>query len=274
MFRTDKKETTMRMTAASFRKLTGFMFILAPLWLYVNSKVLGTVSGFPDIQFESFDILLARVHESGTRGIIVWYLFIVGGVLYIAAYTMFHKVLEPEQIPWLGVATSLGIVAWAIQFFGAIRWVFVFPYLASVWAEAPNDPVNREIVRIVFDSFNNYAGFALGQTIGIHLTWMWILLVGIAIKKSPMFKPWMGYVAIVIAIGEFIGNLGPLGRVIPGIDIRTFFNISGLFWNFSFIWMAYLGVVMMRARADVYDELVEPAGRRVRQVSGEGAGRG
>jgi hypothetical protein len=250
-----RRRRPMRMSASAFRKLTGVLFILAPLWLFVNTRVLGYVSGFPDIQFGTVDELLTRVHQSGTAGVIVWYLYIVGGVLYIAAYTAFHKVLDPERIRWLGIATALGIVAWAVQFFGLTRWIFVFPYLANEWV-ATSNPQTRETLTIVFHAFNNYAGFALGQTIGIHLTWMWILLVGIAIKKSPLFKPWMGYAAIVIAIGEFIGNLGPLGKVVPGIDIKTFFNISGFFWNLSFLWMAYLGIVMIRSRADVYDDLV------------------
>lgn len=245
----------MRMTAANFRKLTGFMFILTPLWLFVNSRVLGSVSGFPDIQFAGPEELLTRVHESGTTGVIVWYIYIIPGVLYIASTVMLHKVLEPERIRWFGVATTMGVVAWAIQFFGLVRWIFVYPYLADVW-HSTNDPQTRETVTIVFNVINNYAGYALGQTIGIHLTALWILLVGIAIKKSPLFKPWMGYVAIFTAIGEFIGNMGPLGSVIPGIDMKTLFNISGLFWYISYMWMAYLGIHIMRSRADVYDDLV------------------
>ena len=244
----------MRMTMENFRKLTGFMFVLTPLWLFLNSRVLGTVSGFPDIQFAGVDALLQRVHESGTQRIIVWYIYIVPGVLYMASIAMFHKVLSPERILWFGVATSMGITAWAIQFFGLVRWIFVYPYLADQWVVASD--AQKETLEVVFNAFNNYAGFALGQTIGIGLTALWILLVGIAIKKSPLFKPWLGYLGIAIAIGEFIGNLGPLGSVIPQVPIETLFNISGLFWYFSYAWMAYLGIIMIRARADVYDDLV------------------
>jgi hypothetical protein len=249
----------MRMTAESFRKLTGFMFIITPLWLFANSRVLGTISGFPNIQNAGVDELLTRVHESGTAGIIAWYIYIVPGVLYMASITMFHKVLQPERIPWFGVATAMGVTAWAIQFFGLVRWIFVYPYLAELWVASPNDAQKRAIVEVVFNAFNNYAGYALGQTIGIGLTALWILLVGIAIKKSPLFKPWLGYVAIVVAIGEFIGNLGPLGSVIPSVPIEPLFNVSGLFWYISYAWMAYLGVIMMRAPVDVYDELTTEA---------------
>lgn len=244
----------MRMTESNFRKLTGFMFILTPLWLFVNSRVLGVVSGFPDIQFAGPDELLNRVHESGTLGVVVWYFYIVPGVLYIASTVMLQKVLQPERIPWFSVATALGVTSWALQFLGLVRWIFVYPYLADQWITA--DPQKKQTLTIVFDAFNNYAGYALGQTIGIGLTAVWILLVGIAIKKSPLFKPWLGYLAIIVAIGELIGNLGPLGSVIPAIDIRTFFNISGLFWYISYAWMAYLGVIMLRSRVDVYDGLV------------------
>ncbi len=247
----------MRMNAVTFRKLTGFIFIITPLWLFVNSRVLGSISGFPDIQFAGVEPLLTKVHESGTTGILAWYLYLIPGVTYIAAVVMFERVVAPERIPWLSVATVMGIIAWALQFLGAVRWIFVYPYLANVWFGTTN-PQTRETVTIVFNMINNYAGYAIGQTVGIHLTALWILLAGFVLIKSPMFKPWLGYVAIITAIGEFIGNLGPLGSVIPGINMQLLFNVSGFFWYISYMWMAYLGIIMIRARADVYDELIPP----------------
>jgi hypothetical protein len=246
------------MTTSTFRKLTGFIFILTPLWLFVNFQVLSKVSGFPDIQFAGVETLLTKVHESGSTGIITWYVYLIPGALYMAAVVMFEKVLEPERILWLPVATVMGFIAWALQFLGAVRWIFVYPYLANVWFDPKSTATTKEIVTIVFNMINNYAGYGIGQTIGIHLTAVWILLAGIAILKSPMFKPWLGYIAIIIALGEFIGNLGPLGAVIPGVDIQKLFNISGLFWYVSYAWMAFLGILMIRARADVYDDLIPP----------------
>lgn len=239
------------MSNSTFRKITGFLFILSPLWLLVNTELLGRVSGFPDVQFQGVDALMRRVAESGTKGILVWYAYIMGGILYIAAVTAFGKLLAMEKVnrPWLGVATAYGICAWAIQFFGLVRWIFVYPYLAEIWVGNPS-PTTKETVEIVFNAFNNYAGYGLGQTVGIGLTALWIALAGIAIRTSPLFKPWHGWLGILIAIGELIGNLGPLGSVIHTIDIHTFFNISGIAWRISFFWMAYLGVIMMRSKVD------------------------
>ena len=237
------------MSDSRFLKLTGFSFILTPLWLFVNSRILGTVSGFPDIQFAGVDSLLRQVAASGITGILVWYVYIVPGVLYIVSIALFHNVItrEERKRPWFLAATSLGVCAWAIQFFGLVRWIFVYPYLAKLWVNGPSD-ATRETITIVFNAFNNYAGYALGQTIGIGLTAAWILLVGIALLHSQLFKPWLGWVAILTAIGELIGNLGPLGSVIESIDMKTFFNISAICWYISYIWMAYLGVVMMRSK--------------------------
>lgn len=248
----------MRMNDSTFRKLTGFMFILSPLWLFVNLAVLAQVSNFPDIQAKGTDEFLTTVYQAGTKGIIVWYIAIVSGILYTAATVMFHRVLEPERIPWMGVVTTIGIGAWLIQLIGMVRWIFVFPYLANEWVAAAGDPQKRQMVEIVYKAFTNYTGFALGQTIGIHLTAIWAILAGIAILKSPLFKPWLGYVGILIGIGQIIGNIGPLGSVIPEIPIQTLFNVSGIVWYVFYAWMAYLGVIMIRARADVYDELIPP----------------
>ena len=237
------------MSMANFRKLTGFVFMLTPIWLFGNARVLAAVSGFPDIQYEGVDALLTRIHESGTFGIFVWYVFIIPGVLYIAGTVMFHKLLEPEKILWFGVATTMGVIGWAIQFFGLVRWIFVYPYLANIWV-GTNDAKTRETVTIIFTVINNYAGFALGQTIGLYLSAIWLLLVGIAIRKSPLFKPWLGYVAILAAIGISIGNFGALGSVIPWISTQAFFKAAQYFWYASFAWMFYLGLIMVRSRAD------------------------
>lgn len=248
----------MRMSDFTFRKLTGFIFIISPLWLFVNLAVLAKVENFPDLQARGIDEFLTTVYQSGKTGVLVWYAAIVSGILYMAAMAMFHKVLEPERIPWMGVVTTIGIAAWAIQLIGMVRWIFVFPYLANVWAASANNPQKREIVEVVYNAFTNYTGFALGQTIGIHLTAIWTFLAGIAMKKSPLFKPWVGYLAILIAIGQAIGNIGPLGAVLPEIPIQTLFNVSGIVWYIYYLWTAYVGIVMIRARADVYDELVPP----------------
>ena len=75
----------MRMSTTTFRKLTGFIFILTPLWLFVNFRVLGSLSGFPDIQFAGVEALLTKVYQSGTAAIIAWYVYLIPGALYIAA---------------------------------------------------------------------------------------------------------------------------------------------------------------------------------------------
>jgi Domain of unknown function (DUF4386) len=250
----------MRMTDAAFRKLTGFIFIITPLSLFIVLAILARVSDFPDLQAKGVDEFLTTVHQSGTKGVIVWYISMIPGILYMAAMAMFHKVVEPERIPWLGVVTTMGIVAWAVQLIGLVRWIFVFPYLGNEWVAAVNDPQKRAMVEVVYNAFTNYTGFALGQTVGIHLTAIWTFLVGLILIKSPLFKPWHGYLAIVIAIGMAIGNMGPLGAVVPAIDIQTLFNVSGIVWYVYYAWMAYIGLVMLRSRADVYDDYV-PATR-------------
>jgi hypothetical protein len=236
---------------STFRKITGFMFILSPLTLFLSTVLLGKVSGFPDVQAQGVDACLRLVAKSGLTGILAWYAAIVPGILYIAAMGLFQKIVdnEKERRPWFLAATAIGVCAWALQLFGVVRWIFVFPYLADLWVNNPSE-ATKEAVTVTFNAFNNYAGFAIGQTVGIHLTAVWIFLAGIAILTSRLFKPWMGWLAFIIAIGEVVGNIGPLGSVIPTLPTQTYFNISNFFWLLSYIWMAYLGVIMMRAKIE------------------------
>jgi hypothetical protein len=233
---------------SQFRKLTGVFFIISPLALFLTTVILGKVSGFPDIQSEEVDVVLRRVAESGITGILAWYVAMVPGVLYIIAMSLFQKIMdnERERRPWFLATTSIGVSAWALQLFGVVRWVFVFPYLADRWFDSPSE-ATKEAITVTYNAFNNYAGFAIGQTVGILLTAVWIFMAAIAVLTCSLFKPWLGWLGFIIAIGMAIGNVAPLGSVIPAVDTQAFFAIANVFWILSYAWMVYLGWLMIRA---------------------------
>ena len=236
------------MSDSQFRKLTGVFFIISPLALFFTTVILGRVSGFPDIQTAPVDVVMRRVAESGVTGILAWYAAMVPGFLYIIAMSLFQKIMdnERERRPWFLATTSIGVCAWALQLFGVVRWVFVFPYLAKVWADSPSE-ATQEAITVTYNAFNNYAGFAIGQTVGIYLTAIWIFMAGIAVLTCSLFKPWLGWISFPIAIGMSIGNIAPLGSVIPSVDTQAYFAIANVFWILSYAWMVYLGWLMIRA---------------------------
>ena len=66
----------------------------------------------------------------------------------------------------LAVATTVGVLAAAVQFLGLIRWPFLVPYLARAAADPDATPARLEAVDVVFQSFNRYLGVAVGEHLG------------------------------------------------------------------------------------------------------------
>ncbi len=236
------------MSEATFRKLTGILFIIIPIWLFANWTLLGQLVGVPEIQAQGVDALLTRYHEGGVGLIITWVIYFIPGLLFVVAIVMFHRVIAPENIPYMAVATTIGATSWILQFFGLVRWVFVYPFMADLWTDPSTTQTKKEAVEVAFQLINQYGGFALGQFVGISMTALWLLLIGFAFLKSPMFKPWMGWIAIVIAVGELIGNMASLGSVIDAIPFESLFAISAICWNIFYVWMVVAGVFILRWR--------------------------
>jgi hypothetical protein len=75
----------------------------------------------------------------------------------------------------LAVATTIGVLAAAVQFLGLIRWPFLVPRLARIAAEPDASPARREAVDVVFQSFNRYVPVA-------YVAWsLWLAAVGVAL---------------------------------------------------------------------------------------------
>ena len=86
----------------------------------------------------------------------------------------------------LAVATTVGVLAAAVQFLGLIRWPFLVPYLARAAAEPDASPARLEAVDVVFQSFNRYLGVAVGEHLGYLLTGTWTLLMGVALTQTTV----------------------------------------------------------------------------------------
>ena len=82
------------------------------------------------------------------------------------------------------MATTVGVLAAAVQFLGLMRWPFLVPYLARVAAEPDASPARLEAVDVVFQSFNRYLGVAVGEHLGYALTGGWTHLTGVALTQT------------------------------------------------------------------------------------------
>ena len=228
------------MNNLQLRKLTGVILILTPLVTIVFFTLLQITFDYPDILRAPTDTILRQFLAGGSALIVMWYGLMFSAVLFIPLTVLLHKILAQENLPFLGLATTLGVIAGVVQFLGLIRWPFLVPYLAQTYLDPASSPATREAVAVVFQTFNQYAGVGLGEHLGFLFTSLWTVLIGLAMLKSPLFKPWLAWLGIVSAIGIFSGIFEQVGFQ-AAADINA---ISYIVWS---VWLIITGIFILRS---------------------------
>lgn len=232
------------MTQNQFRQTTGIMLILTPLIMITFFTLLQMNFEYPDILREPTDYVLRQFQVGGANLIAQWYGFLFSAVLFVPIVIMLHQILAAENSKWLTMATTIGVLAGAVQVLGLIRWPFLVPYLAEVYTDPVSSQASRDAAVVVFQTFNQYAGVAVGEHLGYLFTSTWTIMIGLVMLKSPLFKSWVSWLGIVSAIGIFIGLFEPLGFTLAA-DINA---ISYTVWP---VWLLIVGVFLVLARPKV-----------------------
>jgi hypothetical protein len=139
----------------------------------------------------------------------------------------------------MALATAFGVVAGVVQFLGLVRWPILVPYLSDTYLDPASSQATRDSVLVVFESFNRYAGVAVGENLGYLFTALWTGLVALAMFGSALrFRRWMGLLGAVSAGGILIGTLEPAGFA-PAADIVV---VGYILWS---IWLALFGTLLL-----------------------------
>jgi len=222
----------------SLSKLTGLLLILLPITFNVVFFLLQRNFEYPDILRKPTDYILRRFNEGGTRLIATWYAFAFTGVLFIPVAILVHQTLAGEGTPYMTLATTIGVLAGLVQFFGLIRWTFLVPYLAKTYFEPDATQATRDGIAVVFQAFHRYAGVAIGEHLGYLLTSIWTALIALAITQSSLFSTWLGWIGFLPAIGIFIGLFEEAGFKAAG----AINAISYILWS---LWLIIVGIVLL-----------------------------
>ena len=222
----------------SLSKLTGLLLILLPVAFNVVFFLLQRNFEYPDILRKPTDYILRRFNEGGTRLIATWYAFALTGVLFIPVAILVHQTLASEGTTYMLLATTVGVLAGLVQFFGLIRWTFLVPYLAKTYFEPDVTQATRDGIAVVFQAFHRYAGVAIGEHLGYLLTSIWTALIALAITQSSLFSTWLGWIGFLPAIGIFIGLFEEAGFKAAG----AINAISYILWS---LWLIIVGIVLL-----------------------------
>jgi uncharacterized protein DUF4386 len=224
-------------------RVSGVLVLIAPIWFNVTFAILGRSFDYPNILRRPTDEVLTRFRAGGSRLILQWWAFMLSGVAFVPV-----AVLLPNLTGGQGllppVATTVGVLAAAVQVIGLLRWVYLVPYLARTNADATASPATREATGVVFQSFHRFFGVGIGEHLGYLFTGIWTLLIGIGMMSGTAFASWLGWVGVLVGAGLAIGStefLGPheesgwslAGKAVP---------ILYVLWS---LWLFVVGLTLL-----------------------------
>jgi hypothetical protein len=216
--------------------------IAAPLWFNATFALLAKRFDYPDILRRPTEEILERFREGGSSLILLWWAFMLSGLLMVAAAVLLSQALGFGGV--LPVATAVGILAGLVQMLGLLRWVYLVPSLARAYVDPQASPAQREATAAIFRAFHQYLGVGIGEHLGYLLTGVWSILLGIAIALGDTLTAWLGWPGILIGAGLAVGSaefLGPneeQGWALAGAAIPILY----IAWS---IWLLGLGIALI-----------------------------
>jgi hypothetical protein len=220
----------------------GTLLIVAPLWFNANFALLGKRFEYPDILRRPATEILDRFRAGGSSLILLWWMFMLSGLLLIPAVVLLGQALGFRGI--VPLAVTVGVLAGLVQMLGLLRWVYLVPSLARVNADPGLGSGEREAAVAVFRAMHQYLGVGVGEHLGYLFTGIWSVLTGVAIVDRELLPAWMGWVGIVVGVGLIIGSAEFLGR-----DEEDGWGLAGaavpilyIAWS---LWLLAMGIALI-----------------------------
>ncbi|TCC46321.1 DUF4386 domain-containing protein [Kribbella pittospori] len=223
-------------------RTAGIVLIIAPLWFNANFALLGKRFDYPDILRRPTAEILHRFRAGGSSLILLWWTFMLSGLLLIAGAVLLGQVLGFGGI--MPLATTIGVLAGLVQMLGLLRWVYLVPALARAYADPTLEPAQRDVHAAIFRALHQYLGVGVGEHLGYLFTGIWSALLGVGVIQGTALPTWLGWPGVVIGAGLAVGSaefLGPneeggwglAGPAIPVLYIA---------WS---VWLLAMGIALI-----------------------------
>ncbi|PZU95287.1 MAG: DUF4386 domain-containing protein [Pseudanabaena sp.] len=230
------------MNRLQFVRTTGIFMILLVVFLNIPYIRLTQIFEYDDILREPISDVLTKFHAGGTQLIWTWFAFGLSALLFIPISILLHRIVERQSSPYLAIATVMGVLSGVLQAVGLMRWVFVVPLLANLYVDPASSVATREAVKVVYQAVHQYGGVVIGEHLGQTLLIGWTIGVGIAMLRSPIFKPWVAWYGLMTTPMLLIGQSELLSTTMPSIPLVESTPIGFILWE---IWLLIVGFSLL-----------------------------
>jgi hypothetical protein len=226
----------------SVEVVAGVVLIVAPIWFNTTFTLLAKRFDYPDILRRPTGEILDRFQAGGSSLILLWWAFMLSGLLLIAGAVLLGQVLGFTGV--VPLAVTIGVLAGLVQMLGLLRWVYAVPALARAHADPALDPAERNANAAVFRALHHYLGVGVGEHLGYLFTGLWSVLIGVGVIQGEPLASWLGWPGVVIGAGlviastEFLGANEERGWRLAGAAIPILY----VAWS---IWLFALGVALV-----------------------------
>jgi Domain of unknown function (DUF4386) len=220
----------------------GITLVVAPVWFNATFALLGKRFDYPDILRRPATEILDRFHAGGSSLILLWWMFVLSGLLLIPAVVLLGQGLGFTGV--VPVAVTIGVLAGLVQMVGLLRWVYLVPSLARTYVDPGVGSGERDAIVAVFRALHQYLGVGVGEHLGYLLTGLWSILTGVAIVGTDLVPPWMGWIGVVVGAGLMVGSAEFLGRreedgwALAGAAIPILYAV----WS---LWLLAMGISLI-----------------------------
>ncbi len=218
------------------KSLTGLLILLEVVTVVLPVVLLGKYFNFPDIlrQPAQNAFSLFKAHEFYI--LIGYYSFLISALVFTPlSYTLKYILQETTHKFASNILVGLGLLTTIFQGIGFVRWIFVMPYLTTIYFENIHE---RPHIILMYEVLNRYVGMSIGEHLGFLAMGFWTICVGIMLIYHKNFPKWIGYTGILLGFLLIVSILEHFGGK-NGAIFGTINFLANTFWTF---WLLFIAI--------------------------------
>ena len=224
------------------QRLAAVLLLSFPILVNIPFALLAKNFGYPDVLRLPAGEILTRFLAGGPGLVFTWYGFAVSCLPFFAGVVLLPSSF-PEQRTLMRLSTVLGTIAGIVQVVGLLRWVFVVPYLARLYATTATAD-GRLAIEVAFSTLHQFAGVSLGEHTGQLFTAAWMVTLSFVLWQTHRRK--LAVLGASTAVAWLIGLAEGFGTVLDGVPTQLGAVAPLAFMSMS-VWLVGLGIVLWRA---------------------------